>query len=233
MGTPSAPGARPSEARDRIVGVEEALPPGEALLWEGRPDLGGMAFRVLHLRTALVYWALVAAGILAFGALGGRASGDLAADLAWLLLVAAAGTGILFALAAAIRKSSTYALTERRVVIRMGVAFPSVLNLPLDRIASVDVRVTGRDADGREVGDLVLTPAGEDRVGWLYLWPHNRPWAFRDPLPAFRALADVVEVGRRVAEEVAKATAEKGSGPAAGEVRSPASSEDPDGEVAA
>lgn len=227
MGTPSAPGARPSEAGDRIAGVEETLPPGEALLWEGRPNLGALAFRVLHLRSALFYWALVAVGILSFGALGGRASGDLAADLAWLLLVAAAGTGILFALAAALRRSTTYALTERRVVIRMGVAFPSILNLPLDRIASVDVRVTGRDADGREVGDLVLTPAGEDRIGWLYLWPHARPWSFRDPRPAFRALSGVDEVGRRVAERVARATAgEEGMTP-------DGSPGGPDGEVAA
>jgi hypothetical protein len=48
----------------------------------------------------------------------------------------------------------------------MGVAFPSVLNLPLHRIDSVDVRVTGKDREGREVGDLVLTPAGE-RAGRL------------------------------------------------------------------
>lgn len=206
MGTPSAPGTHDSDIRVRIDGVEEPLPLGEKLLWEGRPSLSTMAFRVLHLRLALFYWGVVAAGFLLWGAQGGRPSGALAADLAWLLLVAAVGSGILFGLAAALRSSTTYALTDRRVVIRMGAAFPSVLNLPLGRIASVDVRVSGRNREGEEVGDLVLTPAGDDRVGWLYLWPHNRPWSFRDPRPAFRALPRVSEVGSLVAREVARVT---------------------------
>jgi len=202
MGTPSAPGAPSEKARVRIEGVEEALPPGETLLWEGRPDLKTLAFRVLYLRGLLAYWALVAAGFLVAGALGGRASGNLAADLVWLLVVAAVGSAIIFGFAAAVRGSTTYALTDRRVVIRLGVAFPSVLNLPLHRIGSVDVRRTGTDAEGRDVGDVVLTPAGDDRVGWLYLWPHVKPWAWRDPIPAFRAVPDVVVAGEAVARQV-------------------------------
>jgi hypothetical protein len=199
MGTPSAPGTHSEEARARITGVEEPLPPGESLVWEGQPDVKTVAFRVLYLRAILVYWALIAAGFLAAGALGGRGSGNLAADLVWLMVVAAVGSGLIFGLAAAIRSSTTYALTDRRVVIRMGVAFPSVLNLPLHRIDSVDVRVTGKDREGREVGDLVLTPAGGERVGWLYLWPHVKPWAWRDPVPAFRAIPEAAYVGKLAA----------------------------------
>jgi hypothetical protein len=199
MGTPSAPGTHSDEGRARITGVEEALPPGESLVWEGQPDVKTLAFRVLYLRAILVYWALIGAGFLAAGAVGGRASGNLAADLVWLMVVAAIGSALIFGFAAAIRSSTTYALTDRRVVIRMGVAFPSVLNLPLHQIDSVDVRATGRDRDGREVGDLVLTPSGDARVGWLYLWPHVKPWAWKDPLPAFRALPEAASVGAQVA----------------------------------
>ncbi|TVP44591.1 MAG: PH domain-containing protein [Gemmatimonadales bacterium] len=202
MGTPSAPGTPSEMARVRIEGVEEALPLGESLLWEGRPDLKTLAFRVLYLRVLLGYWALVAVGFLLAGALGGRTTGNLAADLVWLLVVAAVGSAIIFGFAAAVRGSTTYALTDRRVVIRLGVAFPSVLNLPLHRIGSVDVRRTGRDAEGRDVGDVVLTPVGDDRVGWLYLWPHVKPWAWRDPIPAFRAVPDVASAGEAVARQV-------------------------------
>jgi hypothetical protein len=203
MGTPSAPGAHQEPVRARITGVGEPLPAGEALLWEGRPDLSAVAFRVLHLRLLIVYWGVVAAGFAVFGVAGGRGGGAIAADLAWLIVVGLLGSGVLFLLAAAIRKSTTYALTNRRVVIRLGMAFPSVLNLPLRRIDAVDYRPTGR-----RHGEVVLSPAGDDRVGWLYLWPHAQPWAFRDPKPAFRALPDADEVGRLVAREVARARSE-------------------------
>jgi hypothetical protein len=204
MGTPSAPGTHLKEAGNRITGVEEALPPGEAVLWEGAPEALPLALRVLYLRALLFYWALVAVGFLAFSALGGRALGALAADLAWLLVVAGIGSGLIWGLARAVRRTTTYALTNRRMVIRLGVAFPSVLNLPLRRIDSVDLRGLGHG-----VGDIVLTPVAEDRIGWLYLWPHVKPWAWRDPIPALRAVADAEAVGRLIAAEVARERGEE------------------------
>jgi hypothetical protein len=203
MGTPSAPGAHVAPDRARITGVGEALPPGESLLWEGQPDLKALAFRVLHLRLLLVYWGVVAVAFVGVGVMQGRGTGALAADLAWLGVVALLGSALLFGLAAAIRKSTTYALTDKRVVVRLGVAFPSVLNLPLHRIDAVDFRSTGRES-----GEVVLTPSGTDRVGWFYLWPHAQPWNLRDPKPALRALPAAEEVGRRIATEVTRARAE-------------------------
>lgn len=206
MGTPSAPGTPSESTRNRIQGIEEALPQGETLLWEGRPDLRTLTFRALHLRTVLFYWAVVAAGFLLAGLFTERGPGDLAADLVWLLVVGLVGAGFLFGLGAIIRQSTTYALTDRRLVIRLGVALPSVFNLPLRQVDSVDLRQLG---GGK--GDLIFTPSGADRVGWLFLWPHAKPWAFRDPLPAFRALPDAEAVGRRVAEAVAAAREEEGA----------------------
>jgi hypothetical protein len=185
-------------SRTRIEGIDEALPPGEVLLWQGRPDLRTLTFRVLHLRAVLIYWLVVAGGFVLASLFTDRGTGALAADLVWLVVVGMVGAGILYGLAAAIRKSTTYALTDRRLVIRLGVALPSVFNLPLDQVDSVDLRALGGG-----MGDLVFTPAGTDRVGWLFLWPHAKPWALRDPLPAFRALADAEAVGRQVAAAVA------------------------------
>jgi hypothetical protein len=199
MGTPSAPGTRSAPVQARIEGVGEPLPVGEALLWEGRPDVRLLALRVFHLRLLLVYWGVVAAGFVAWGLAAGRGGGALAADLAWLALVGLVGTGVIFALARAVRRSTTYALTDRRVVIRMGIAFPSVLNLPLRQLDAVDLRSLGNDA-----GEVVLTTAGDARIGWLYLWPHARPWHFREPAPSLRALRGAEAVGRRIAAEVAR-----------------------------
>ncbi len=188
----------------RLPGVEEPLPPGEVVLWQGRPDLIAVALRVLHLRALVAYWALVTLGLVAFGAVDGR---SVLADLAWMAAVALVGSGLILLWAVAIRSTTTYAVTSRRVVLRIGVALPVVLNLPLDRIASVDLRSWG----GGE-GDVVLTPAGGDRFGWLLLWPHARPWRLRDPLPALRAIPRAGEVGRILAGAVAGAHA-GGEGP--------------------
>ena len=218
MSTPSAPGAHPQsrEHHDpeytgasaalppedggiRLPGVEEPLPPGERVLWRGRPALWPTAFRVLHLRAILFYWALIAAGFLLWGMGGGPTAGSLAADLTWLVVVALLGTGVILALAWLIRVTTLYVLTERRIVMRVGIALPGVLNLPHERIGKVDLR---RNRDGS--GDLVLTPAGDERIGWLFLWPHVRPWRWKDPLPAFRAISSVDEVGTQVASAVTR-----------------------------
>jgi hypothetical protein len=156
--------------------------------------------RALHLRAVLLYWALVAAGFMLAGLFTERGPGDLAADLLWLVVVGVLGAGVLLGLAAAVRRSTTYAVTDRRIVIRLGVALPATFNLPLHTVDSVDLR----DLGGGK-GDLVFTPAGTDRVGWLLLWPHAKPWAFRNPLPAFRAVPDAAAIGRLVAAAVATA----------------------------
>jgi hypothetical protein len=183
----------------RLPGVEQALPAGETLLWQGRPELGAVAFRVLHLRALVGYWAVVTLVLLGLGAVEGR---PLLADLAWMVVVAGVGTALILAWAWAIRATTTYALTHRRVVLRIGIALPVVLNLPLDRIASVDLRTFGGD-----VGDVVLTPSGGERFGWLLLWPHVRPWNLRDPLPSLRGIPEAEEVGRAVAQEAAREVA--------------------------
>jgi hypothetical protein len=203
MGAPSAPGTRSESPRTRIEGVEEPLPPGEHLLWQGRPDLRTLTLRALHLRAVLFYWAVVAAGFVLAGSFMDRGPGDLAADLVWLFVVGLLGAGVLFGLAAAVRGSTTYALTDRRILIRLGVALPATFNLPLHQVDAVDLR----DLGGGK-GDLVFTPSGADRVGWLLLWPHAKPWAFRNPLPAFRAVPDAASVGRQIAAAVAAARKE-------------------------
>jgi hypothetical protein len=86
---------------------------------------------------------LVAGGVVLASLFTDRGAGDLFADLTWLVVVGLFGAGILYGLAAVIRKSTTYVLTDRRIVIRLGVALPSVFNLPLHQVDSVDFRALG------------------------------------------------------------------------------------------
>jgi hypothetical protein len=74
-------------------------------------------------------------------------------------------------------------LTNRRVVMRIGIVLTLTFNLPCKRIVGAGLRL---DANGS--GDLALTLRGEDRIAYLHLWPHARPWKLARPEPMLRSV---------------------------------------------
>jgi len=176
-------------ARARIRGIDEPLPEGETLLWEGRPDARALTRHVFRVRLWAAYF-----GVLAVFALFAASGGGLA-RAAWLLVLGVLLVGGIALYARATASTTVYAITDRRVVMGIGVAFPAVFNLPFSRIADAAVR---ENADGS--GDIAFELRGTDRIGFLYLWPHARPWRFRSPQPVWRAVADVEGVAEIVRE---------------------------------
>jgi len=198
--------ARPAEApgtvrvdeagRTWIAGIGEPLPADEQLLWAGTPRRAAIARRVCKLRLFAGYFAALTGVVfwVQAGSLGTRVAAVNA------LAVVAMGLTVLgfgWVFATLVARSTVYAITDRRVVLRIGVAIPAVLNVPLDQIAAVDLR---RDAGG--TGDVVLTLAGTDRIAYLLLWPHARPWRYARPQPALRCLPDAEGVGLALARAV-------------------------------
>jgi hypothetical protein len=55
--------------------------------------------------------------------------------------------------------------------MRIGIVLTVTFNLPLKRIQAAGLQPV---ADG--TGDLPLTLGPRDRIAWLHLWPHVRPW---------------------------------------------------------
>jgi hypothetical protein len=49
---------------------------------------------------------------------------------------------------------------------------------------------------------VVLTLAGSDRIAYLLLWPHARPWRYAQPQPALRCVPDAEAVGLALARAV-------------------------------
>jgi hypothetical protein len=197
---PAAPrvrAPRAAGARALIPGIGEPLPAGESLLWTGGPERAAVARRVCHTRGVLWYFGALTALVLA----GGVASPDTlrasAAGAAMLAVAAAAVLAFAHVYAALVARTTVYAVTDRRLVLRIGVAIPAVLNVPLDRIESVDLRA-GRDG----TGDVVVTLGGNARIAYLLLWPHARPWRYAHPQPALRCLADAAAVGAALAAAV-------------------------------
>ena len=103
-----------------------------------------------------------------------------------------AGAAILAVLAAAaaalFAATTRYVVTDRRVIMLIGVALPIALTLPLKRIAAAGLRL---HPDGS--GDLPLALT-EGKLAYLLLWPHARPWSFRQPEPMLRCVPNARDV---------------------------------------
>lgn len=162
--------------------LPSALPAGEAIVWQGRPDTRRLLIHAFHARAAGIYFVILAAA----GLLAGRPVGA-----AITLGAGAMCIGVLALLARASARSSIYTLTDQRLVLRIGTALPMHFNLPLARIASADYRDLGSGH-----GEIALRLDGRGRIAWAMLWPHVRAWRLKHPEPMLRAIPDAEMVAR-------------------------------------
>lgn len=179
-----------------VRGLPGPLPPGETVLWQGSPRPAALARRLFHLVPLAIYFAVLAAwsGILAASSapdapVAVAVGGPVAMGLVAIVLLAA--------LAALMARTTVYTVTSRRLVLRIGVVLSITFNIPFGVVASAGLR---RYRDG--TGDLPITLAGSDRIAYLHLWPHARPWRFARPEPMLRCVPDADRVASILAEAI-------------------------------
>ena len=177
-----------------IPGLPGVPPPGERILWQGSPEWRALARSAFHTRLIAGYFALLAGWALVSAVSRGIAAPRDLLGVAMTVLVGLLGVGLLHLLAWGSARSTIYTLTNRRVVMRIGMALPKCINLPLGTIASIDLAAR---ADG--TGDLPLSLTGAPRLAYLALWPHARPWKVATPQPMLRALPDAATVAALIA----------------------------------
>ena len=107
---------------------------------------------------------------------------------AWVVVPALVATLVLLLMSWLIAATTHYTITDKRVVMQIGVALPIALTLPLKRIVSADVKL---NADG--TGDIPLA-LGRQKLAYLLVWPHARPWHLRQPQPMLRAVPHARDV---------------------------------------
>lgn len=186
-----------------VRGLPERLPEGERILWQGAPAWHVLARRAFHLPALAVYFgALVAWRALDVLASGGNFA-QAAFAAATLLPLALAAAAILAGLAYAVGRTSLYTITNRRIVMRIGIVLSITFNLPFRAIEGVGLHV---NADGS--GDLPLSLAAGDRIAYLHLWPHARPWRVSRPEPMLRAVPDAARVAGILREALVAALPE-------------------------
>ncbi len=170
-------------------GLPEALPRSERLLWQGTPDFTALARSAFHLQTLAIYFGVLL--VLRAGSLvsDGLSLSDTLFGLALTCGIALLALAAIAALAWMTTRTTVYTITDKRVVMRIGIVLTLTFNLPLRMIDSAGLRKRN-DASG----DIVLKLRGNDHIAWLNLWPHVRPWRLARPEPMLRAVPNADHV---------------------------------------
>jgi hypothetical protein len=192
-------------------GLPAPLPAGERLLWQGKPEWQAIARRVLHVRKLALYFGVLLAASVGARIGGGESVANALVVALWLAPLALAVLAIATVIAWLMGRTTLYTITDRRVVMKVGVVLTITYNLPFKAIESAALRSY---ADG--TADIALILAADTRLAYVHLWPHARPWRVSRPEPMLRMVPD----GERVAALLSRALAAS----APGSVRTAASS---------
>ncbi len=173
-----------------VPGFPESLPEGEKILWQGKPAWFSLALTAFRLKEIAIYFGLLFAWRLISRVMEDGQVLPAAIAAAWVVAPLAAGAFAILALIAwANARSTLYSITNRRVVLRYGVALPTVINIPFRIIASAAMN---KRSNG--VGDIPLQITEGGGLGYIVLWPHARPGHYSRPQPMLRSLPDVEAV---------------------------------------
>jgi hypothetical protein len=177
-------------------GLPELLPEDERILWQGSPDWKSLARHAFHVNKLVVYFAAIIAIRVFVVLTDGLGMNAALASAMWLGLLAASAIGILAMIAYFSARTSVYTITNKRLVMRVGIVLTMAYNLPFKRIASAGLRRLGKHH-----GDIPLVLMPGDKIAYTHLWPHVRPWRFAKPEPMLRSVRDP----QRVAEILTQA----------------------------
>ncbi|OBV10415.1 photosynthetic complex putative assembly protein PuhB [Erythrobacter dokdonensis] len=160
--------------------------PDEKVLWKGRPSLGLLARTAFHTRTLGLYMCALAVIALATG----RPDAALVAIGGGVILIA-----LLYFLAWLSARSTLYILTDVRLIMRIGMAIETRINVPLKQVKAAHLRDRGKG-----YGDIALELNGERLLGYVLLWPHVRPRRYAHPQPMLRAVPEAAALAQLIAE---------------------------------
>ena len=166
-----------------IRGLPGDLPEGETILWQGAPNWLTLAEQAFHVRAVAAYFAAMLVWRTAGAVIGGEAPAKAVLAAASVTPIALVAIGILAFMAWLNSRTTVYTITNKRVVLRFGAAIPKAINIPFGIIESAALKPLAKNE-----GDLALTLKAPNKIAFLHLWPHARPWRVAAPQPTLRAL---------------------------------------------
>ena len=184
------PSGMPEHDDEPELGLPEALPKNERLIWQGSPNWRAMARDIFHVKKITIYFAIIVA-VRMF--VVGSDDGFTAALMAglWLLPLILFALGILVVMAYLSARDTMYTITDKRVVMRIGIALTLTYNIPLKLVSAAGLH---ERKDG--TGDIPLALASGNKIGYIYLWPHVRPWRITNTEPMLRCVPNASDVAQ-------------------------------------
>jgi hypothetical protein len=190
--------------------------PGEALIWRGRPCWRPIARTAFHIRGILFYCCVLLFANAVAARLQHLSTAKALVGEEPIVILGALALAVTALVAWGTARSTLYTITNQRVVMQYGLAVAATLALPMRLIASVAVS----DA---AVADVVIRLKPGEKIAFVKLWPHVRPWRLTRAEPMLLALPDAAEAGRLLATTVAAAQAVERARPAPRVTQAPAS----------
>ena len=166
-------------------GFPEALPASEKVLWQGSPCAWLIARRIFFLPHLFFYFLILSCMALIVNSevLSLR---DLLVKFSFYMSLGIVAIFILLAISYLISSTTVYSITDKRVVMRIGIVLNLSLNIPFGRIETAACK-TYPDKSG----DISLNLVPDNKIAYLHLWPHCRPWFFSSPRPRLSCLKDI------------------------------------------
>jgi len=181
---------------EAALGLPEDLPRNEYIVWQGQPDWRQMAIEAFHVRKLAIYFALMVLWQGVHLVDGQVTAITMLKQLGTSIGLAMLALGLLTWSAYWSAQATMYTLTNKRIIMRIGIVLSLTFNLPLKKITSCDLQL-----NKNETGNIALGIASESPIGWLNLWPHVRPWRVSSPQPTLRC----VPKAARLAEQIFQA----------------------------
>ncbi len=166
-------------------GIPYRLPEDEKILWQGSPNWRSLAVHLCHVRPITLYFVSLMMWRIIVAVSDGTPLQEAYEIDAWLAVLLGIVMSIALTFAVLCARTTIYTITTRRVILRYGIAFTKAVNVPLRLVKSAGLRVHGNGT-----GDIALQLFGPERIAYLILWPHARPWRFTSPEPMLRALPE-------------------------------------------
>ncbi len=176
-------------------GLPERLPQGERIVWQASPDTTALAREAFHIRKLAFYFAVLLVARAAPEVASGNGAMAVLLSLKWLAPLSVIAMLSVWVLAWMTARTTVYTLTNKRLVMRLGIVLTVTFNLPLRKISGADLR---QQAGG--FGDISVALGGEDHIAWVHLWPSARPWHLARPQPTVRCVANAKLLAAQLSE---------------------------------
>ena len=178
--------------------VWTSIPDGEEIYWHGQPDWRSLGYHAFGCKYLVLYFIISAFYAVSQIKMNFSFNAFFGQYVTFVISGVVAGA-ILFLLAYVAARHTCYVITEKRVVIRTGIALVFLLNVPLKNIISIDKQSLWH---GR--GNLSFKSRSKKRIPYLSCWPSVKSGSLLEPIPIFRSILNIEEIGNLVGEMAAK-----------------------------